>query len=123
MRAEEHWAKARRLETTRTTKLNDKDDYEIIIWSCIQGGAQLANVVLHKAGITKETFDLIHANMPELNREVPPAVAEMLAILKSIEDLGPRFVRGIEPIDPQAVRNCLAAYGKVRAYAEKLING
>lgn len=122
MRAEEHWAKARRLEATRTAKLNDKDDYEITIWSCIQGGAQLANVVLHKAGVTEETFDLIHSDMPELNREVPPAVAEMLAILKSIEDFGPRFVRGIEPIDPHAVRNCLAAYGKVRAYAEKLIN-
>ena len=122
MRAEEHWAKANRLEETRTTKLSEKDDYEVVIWSCIHGGAHLANVALHKLGITNDTFDLIHSNIPELNRELPSDVAEMLVTLKSIEDCGPRFVRGIEPFDPQAVGNCLAAYGKVKAYAEKLIN-
>lgn len=121
MRIEDHWSKAGRLEATRTTKLSQHDDYEMVIWSCIHGGAHLANVALHKLGVTEETFDLIHSNIPELNRTVPQDVAGMLAILKSIEDLGPRFVRGIEPIDPEEVESCLNAYSRVKAFAEKLI--
>jgi len=121
MRIEDHWAKARRLERTRSGKLDTRDDYEIVIWSCIHGGAHLANVALHQLGVTEESFDLIHSDIPELNRAVPPDAAEMLATLKSIEMLGPRFVRGIEPVDPAAMKSCLAAYDKVRAFAEKLI--
>jgi len=118
VRIEDHWDKAMRLEATRTSKLDTDDDYEIVIWSCIHGGAHLANVCLHKMGITEESFDLIHSNIPEHNLSGPAPIAELLATLKSIEDLGPRFVRGIEPIDRAAVQGCLAAYGKVRAYAE-----
>lgn len=121
MRIGDHWLKAKRLEATRTTKLNKHDDYELVIWSCIHGGAHLANVALHKLGVTEETFDLIHSNIPELNRTVPPDVADMLATLKSIEDLGPRFVRGIEPIAPEEVESCLTAYSKVKAFSEKPI--
>lgn len=122
MRIAEHWSKAQRLEASRTTKLSKLDDYEIVIWSCIHGGAHLANVVLHKLGITEEAFDLIHSNIPELARPVPPEVADMLSTLKSIEDLGPRFVRGIEPLDPQAVERCLTAYREVKSFAEKTMN-
>jgi hypothetical protein len=104
-------------------RLGKHDDYEIVIWSCIHGGAHLANVALHKLGVTEETFDLIHSNIPELNRKVPPEVADMLATLKSIEDLGPRFVRGIEPVDAKAVESCLTAYRRVKVFAEKLVNG
>lgn len=121
MRIEDHWAKARRLEATRNKKLNTRDDYEIVIWSCIHGGAHLVNVALHRLGVTEESFDLIHSDIPELNRPVPPDAAAMLATLKSIETLGPRFVRGIEPPDPAAVKACLAAYDKVKAFAAKLL--
>jgi hypothetical protein len=118
MRIEDHWNKAMRLEATRTGKLDTDEDYEIVIWSCIHGGAHLANVVLHKMGITEEGFDLIHSNIPEHDLKGPAPMAELLATLKSIEDLGPRFVRGIEPIDGTAVRGCLTAYARVKAYAE-----
>jgi len=123
MRIADHWSKAQRLEATRLARLNKQDDYEIVIWSCIHGGAHLANVALHKLGVTEEAFDLIHSNIPELNRPAPPEVAAMLATLKSIEDLGPRFVRGIEPFDAKAVESCLTAYREVKAFAEKLVNG
>jgi len=123
MRTQDHWSKAMRLEATRTAKLNKHDDYELVIWTCIHGGAHLANVALHKLGITEESFDLIHSNIPGLNRTVPPDAAGMLATLKSIEDLGPRFVRGPEPIKPQDVESCLSAYSRVKAFAEKLMNG
>ena len=122
MRIEDHWNKAMRLEATRK-KLERSEDYEVVVWSCIHGGAQLANIVLHRLGVTDESFDLIHSNVPEHNLQLPAAAADMLATLKSIEDLGPRFVRGIEPLDARAVQGCVAAYDKVRALAEKLLNG
>lgn len=118
MRIEDHWKKAMRLEATRDGKLDSDEDYEIVIWSCIHGGAHLANVALHKMGVTDESFDLIHSNIPEHNLKGPAPMAELLATLKSIEDLGPRFVRGIESIDRTAVQKCLAAYAKVKGYAE-----
>ena len=122
MRIEDHWNKAMRLEAIRKQKLDQTEDYEIVIWSCIHGGAHLANVALHKLGVTEESFDLIHSNIPEHNLQAPAVASEMLATLKSIEDLGPRFVRGIEPLDMKAVEACLAAYGKVKSFAEGALN-
>lgn len=137
MRIKDHWEKAARLEASRAKGLNGRDDYELIIWSCIQGGAQLASVILHARGITDENQDQIHSNIrrlfiednqdhdhpdsPELNQELPHHITEMLAVLKSIEDLGPRFVRGIEPIKPEVVKSCLDAYDKVKALAKKAL--
>src|SRR5258706_15195276 len=122
MRIEDHWNKAMRLEATRKQKLNQTEDYEIVIWSCIHGGAHLANIALHKLGVTEESFDLIHSNIPEHDLQAPAEVGAMLATLKSIEDLGPRFVRGIEPLDMKAVEACLAAYDKVKSFAEGALN-
>jgi hypothetical protein len=117
MRIQEHWDKAMRLEATREKKLVSKADYELLIWACIHGGAHLANVALHGMGVTEESFDLIHSNIPKHDLKGPAPMAELLATLKTIEDLGPRYVRGIEPIDAAAVKACLAAYQKVREHA------
>lgn len=122
MRIEDHWAKAGRLESTRRGKLDTREDYELVIWSCIHGGAHLANAALHRLGVTDEAFDLVHSDTPTLNRAVPPDAAEMLATLKSIEDLGPQFIRGAELPDPAAVNSCLAAYDRVKAFAQRLIH-
>ena len=121
MRAKEHWDKAARLEASRSSGLNDRDDYELIIWSCIQGGAQLANAILCARGITRDDEDQIHSDLPELKRELPPDVREILAVLKSIENLGPRFVRGIEPMKPGVLKGCLDAYDKVKAMAQQAL--
>ena len=121
MRAEEHWNKASRLEASRKKGLNDQDDYEMIIWSCIHGGAQLANVFLHRRGITPDSHDQIHTDVPEVKQELPRDVTDFLAVLKSIEDLGPRFVRGFEPIDPRVVTGCLESYEKLKAIAKQTL--
>jgi hypothetical protein len=121
MRVEDHWNKAMRLEATRQQKLDQIEDYEIVIWSCIHGGAHLANVALHSMGVTEESFDLIHSNIPEHKLTGPAPMAELLATLQSIEDLGPRFVRGVEPFDRRAVEACLVAYDNVKAYAESAL--
>ena len=118
MRAQEHWDKAARLEASRAaTGLDEREDYELIIWSCVQGGAQLANAILCARGITRADEDLIHSDLPDLKRELPPDIVEMLATLKSIEKLGPRFVRGCEPMEPGMVKTCVDAYDKVKAMA------
>ena len=118
MRAEEHWDKAARLEGSRK-RLDDRDDYEMIIWSCIHGGAQLANVFLHRRGVTAEGEDQIHTDVPVLRQELPRDVADFFAVLKSIEKLGPRFIRGFEPTDPAVVKGCLDAYEKLKALAKQ----
>lgn len=121
MRAQEHWDKAARLEASRARAMNAEEDYEMIIWSCIHGGAQLANVVLHRREITGESEDQIHTDVPELKRELPHDVADFLAVLKSIENLGPRFIRGIEPIDPGVVKSCLDSYEQLKALARQAL--
>jgi hypothetical protein len=115
--ADHHLAKALRIEQTMTRKLDIADDYEMIIWCCIHGGAQLLNVVFHNLTITDERSDMIHTDLPKLDRQLPSEVGAVMAWLKSIEDLGPRYVRGNEVYDPNAVKECLATYAKIKAFA------
>jgi len=122
MRTEDHWAKAARLEAS-IAKLNEKDDYELIVWSRLHGGAHLVNAALHKLGITEESRDYIHSDKLESDMEIPKEVTDMLSVLHSIELLGPRFVRGREPLDPQAMKFCLTQYGNLKTTVEKLIHG
>jgi hypothetical protein len=114
MRAEDHWNKAQRLENSRLTRLDPDEDCELTIWSCIHGGAQLLNVILHRAGVTDENFDMIHTSVPDLPRPVPDALKPVFAALGRIESLGPRFVRGGEPWGSEVRRQCLADYGVVK---------
>ena len=44
---------------------------------------------------------------------------EIFAVLKSIEELGPKYVRGVVPIRPEVLRGCVDAYEKVKAFAAK----
>jgi len=122
MRAQEHWEKAARLEASGARGLDERDDYELIIWSCVQGGAHLANAILCTRGITRDDEDLIHSDLPDLERRLPPDIVEMLALLKSIEKLGPRFVRGLEPMQPGIVKTCVETYAKLKAIARQTLD-
>jgi hypothetical protein len=118
MRAEDHWNKAQRLENSRLTGLDPDEDCELTIWSCIHGGAQLLNVILHRGGVTDENFDMIHTWVPDLPRPVPDALQPVFAALARIESLGPRFVRGADSWSSEVGRQCLADYGVVKAAAK-----
>src|SRR5271156_2820720 len=96
MRAEDHWEKAQRLENSRLRKLDANADYELLIWSCIHGGAQLLNVILHSADITAHDFDMIHTSVPEFTFHIPDMHKPVFEALARIEALGPRFVGGPE---------------------------
>lgn len=121
MRPDEHWEKAKHLENTRLRKLDPDEDSELVVWCCIHGGAQLLNVILHKAGVTPETFDMIHTSVPELNRPVPGAQKSVFEALARIESLGPRFVRGAEQWSSEVGRQCLADYAVLKAAATAII--
>jgi hypothetical protein len=121
MRPDEHWDKAQRLENSRLGKLDPDEDCELLIWSCIHGGAQLLNVILHSAGVTDESDDMIHTSVPELGRPVPDAQKPLFEALARIEALGPRFVRGAEPWDSEVGRRCLADYAALKAAAGAMI--
>jgi hypothetical protein len=122
MRPDEHWAKAQRLEGTRLRTLDPDEDSELVIWSCIHGGAQLLNVILHRVGVTEESFDMIHTTVPELGRHVPQAQKPVFEALARIESLGPRFVRGAEPWDSEVGRRCLADYAMLKAAAAGVLD-
>ncbi len=123
MRAEDHWDKAQRLENSRLTKLDPNQDCELMVWSCIHGGAQLLNVILHRAGVTEDNFDMIHTWVPDLHVAVPDKLKPVFAALARIEALGPRFVRGAESWDHEVGRQCLADYALVKAAASAALAG
>lgn len=122
MKAEDHWEKAARIEATREQALDRSEDYELIIWSCIHGGAHLVNAVLHKLGITPETRDYIHSDKLESDVKVPDEVTEMLKTLHLIETHGPRFVRGPETLNLNAVQTVLDAYAQLKTVTHSKLN-
>lgn len=117
MRAEDHWEKAQHLENSRIGKLDPNADYELLIWSCIHGGAQLLNVILHRARVTADDFDMIHTSVPDFTFQIPDAHKPVFEALARIEALGPRFVRGAESWNVDVGRRCLADYAVVKAAA------
>ena len=121
MQAKEHWDKAVRLEASRN-KMNEKDDYEMMVWCTIHAGAHLVNSVMHKVGFSQPDRDYIHSDKLEEGVKVPDVVMEMLPVLHSIELLGPRFVRGGELIDAQNMKFCLTEYAKLKSIADKIVN-
>jgi hypothetical protein len=121
MKAEDHWAKAARIEASRTRKLDRAEDYELIIWSCIHGGAHLVNAVMHRLGLTPDNKDYIHSDKIEDGVKLPDSVVQMLDTLHSIELHGPRFVRGPEPLDPKAVETCLDLYGRLKTSTQTVL--
>jgi hypothetical protein len=117
MRAEDHWEKSQHLENSRLRKLDPNADYELLIWSCIHGGAQLLNVILHRTGVTSDDYDMIHTSVPEVDFHIPDTHKLVFEALARIESLGPRFVRGAESWDANVGHRCLADYALVRKTA------
>lgn len=117
MRAEDHWEKAQRLENSRLRTLDPNADYELLIWSCIHGGAQLLNVLLHCTGVTPVDFDMIYTSVPEISFPIPDMHTPVFEALARIETLGPRFVRGAKSWEADVGQRCLADYATVKAAA------
>ena len=113
-------AKARRLEDARNS-LDLTDDYETILWSCLHGSAHLMNAVLHVQDLAADDQDQIHSNIPEYTGGSTPELDAVMASMKFIESLGPRYVRGIEPWQPADGERCLAEYSNIKKIAKGLL--
>jgi len=120
MRAEQHFAKAQRLEDARK-RLNLMDDYETILWSCLHGSAHLMNAVLHVQNLAADDKDQIHSNIPEYTGGRTPELDKVIASMEYIQSLGPRYVRGIEPWQPADGEKCIAEYDNIKKIAKGLL--
>ena len=121
MKAERHWAKAEQIEATMNVRLRRWEDFEMIVWSCIHASNQLLNVVLHLQRLTPDNQDQVHSDLPEYRGHVTPEVALIMASMQAIEELGPRFVRGIEPWESAEGERCLTAYAEVKRVATEVL--
>ncbi len=120
MRADQHLAKAKRIENTMMQKLDLNKDYEIFIWCCIHASNQLFNVALHKQGLTKDDVDQIHSNIPEYRGSRTAEIDRIIALMEKIEMLGPRYVRGCEPWDQKIGEECLQNFRLIKQVAVEL---
>jgi hypothetical protein len=116
----DHLRKASRIERSRMARLDASDDYELIIWSCIHGGAHLLNAALHAAGLTESEQDYIRSDKIDPGLALPVPVADVVKSLRSIEALGAKFVRGGEVPESATVRSCIDAYDAAKRVAEGL---
>jgi hypothetical protein len=122
MTPEGHWAKACRIENSRLAKLDPTEDYELLVWSCIHGGAHLLNAVLHHAGISPSENDYIRSDKLEPGLILPEPVERVAEALCSIEALGPRFVRGAERPGRGAIAACVDAYDRAKELARSYLD-
>ncbi len=112
MRPRDHFLKAGRIEATLRT-LDREADFEMIIETCMLAATHLLNAALYVRGVTHGHSDQSHTIRPPLEffcKPVDPDLAEAMVPLKLIEGLRPRFVRGGEAYDPDAIEKCLMSY-------------
>jgi hypothetical protein len=137
MKIATHVAKFRRLDDA-LQRLDPRSDSELWIWTAMNAGVHLLNAALHHAGATREmdsfhtqveglyalpdrvggSFrdalhppgDVMHVGQPPISHPVPAAVDRGCAALKLIEDLRELYVRGSDPVPPDAERAWLQAY-------------
>jgi hypothetical protein len=151
MKTAEHLEKWRRFEDART-KLDARLDFELWFWATLSGGTALVNAALHAASITRENdllatqiphvyavrgangatmqqlardCDLIHVDVPPLDRSLPPDLERAFAAMRTLETFRDPCVRSDEPVTAEVVERCdrahadlLAALGpRMRAYS------
>lgn len=122
MSPEDHWAKALRMERSRLAKLDLAEDCELVVWSCMQGGAHLLNAMLHHAGLSTPDMDYIRSDKLEPGLAIPEPVERLVALLRSIEGLGPRFVRGPERPQSSTTTACVDAYDQAKTLARHFLD-
>ncbi|MFM0658389.1 hypothetical protein [Paraburkholderia sediminicola] len=94
MKAEQHRAKAERIERS-LAKFTD-DDVEMKIEAAMLAATHWVNFALHMRSITVVAEDVVHNSMLTVSmlRKYSLAEPELMETLTAIEDLRPCFVRG-----------------------------
>lgn len=117
MRTREHIVKTRRLEATMG-RMDEADDFEMIIEICMLAGTHLLNAALHAEGVSHGHQDQSHTDRPPLtflNKEPSDMLQQGMKALAYVEGLRKTYVRGGEPYDADVARKCLDSYRECRA--------
>jgi hypothetical protein len=137
MRVPSHLEKFRRLDAV-LNRLDPVADRELWIWTAMNACTNLLNAALHHCGATRETDsfhtqvsglyavpdrargglsdalhppgDVMHFGQPPIAAALPAAIERAGAALQALEDLRERFVRGNEPVPPDAERGWRQSY-------------
>ena len=146
-----HREKIERL-TDLLTRLEPVEDFEIWMWASMTAATNALNAALHHLGVTepgklyphqipglyvepqpveewrwRKVFaapgDVIHLGLPPLAGTIPDRVFEAAKALAVIEDMREEHVRGAQPIGPQLVDQCAAAYRSCMTILEDILAG
>ena len=118
--------------TTTLAKLDPETDHLAILEFSMMLGTTLMNAVLHKRGITDESFDQHHTNRPPFSEEmmtkVTPDISkmmEMMAFLENARNLHCRAIghdrtapRVLPKWEPNVVSQCAIRLRAIQAFAD-----
>lgn len=144
-----HSEKIFRLDDLRS-RLDPVEDFEIWMWASMNAATNALNAALHHLGLTspgpyfahqipglyvapepvapwrwRRLFaapgDVIHIGLPPFEGAVPPAIADAGRAIAAIEDLRESYVRGAQPIAPEIIDDCEAAYRRCMGILEAVL--
>ncbi|MSO54271.1 MAG: hypothetical protein EXQ90_03985 [Rhodospirillales bacterium] len=111
-------------KVTRTILgLDPATDHEMIIDGTMIAASQWINYALHRAGITRTEFDIMHAYfVTGFERQYYALCASPVLIdsLEAIETIRPQHVRGMAKTGPAAARKTLAILANLKKTALKI---
>lgn len=120
MTPEHHRNRAERIGRS-LAKLRESDP-EIRIEAAMLAGTHWVHYVLHKAGVSGVTEDMVHASMCTVSvlRKYRLAETELVAQLEEIEELRPLYVRGDMDEGARAANRALELLSSIEERARNL---
>ena len=117
MKIDAHRDKAMRIE--RSLGRVPDADYETVIEAAMLAGTHWFNILLHRAGLSPETRDAMHAEFLPLGerRRVAAAMPGILDALDTIERLRTLHVRGDMPGGEAAAATARTCLDRLRSLA------
>ena len=122
MSPELHRRKAERVSRT-ILRLDPSTDHEMIIDGAMIAASQWINYALHRLGLTRPDFDIMHAYFVTGFERQYYALAASPALvdgLEAIEAIRPRYVRGDARGGAGAAKRALAILARLKRVALRL---
>ena len=122
----------------RREKLDPEEDFELWMWMGMTIATHAVNAALHQAGLTKSgnyysyhvvglyvvpprskegwrkealpLGDVVHVDLPPVPGLLPESIRHAFNALKVLEDMRDPYIRRAEPVTPQLIDRCQAAY-------------
>lgn len=119
MTPELHRRKAERVSRT-ILRLDPRADHEMIIDGTMIAASQWINYALHRMGVTRPDFDIMHAYFVtgfERQHYALAASPRLVDALEAIEAIRPQYVRGDAKGGAGAARRALAILARLKRTA------